>query len=244
MKRGQAETMRTMLVAAVQLLDGVPGTEVASSLVAQVATDLLPSKGALRQRKYMGKDDASVTRKRVISDVISYAENASSQESCASRAASESLSSPKSSEIPEGEEKRDSEESESARAGGDAKNDALLTHPADARVTRKSASAPKPKQWRRVPADFVPTADAVTLATTLGVNLAAELEKFRDHEYAKPKTDVDAAFRTWLRNAAQWNSPARPANGQQRPVRGAMAPVSKSFEKPDWDAIAAEVKAS
>jgi hypothetical protein len=73
--------------------------------------------------------------------------------------------------------------------------------------------------------------DAVTLAGTLGVDLAGELAKFRDHEFAKPKTDADAAFRTWLRNASQWSAPARPANGNGR-QRG-PAPVSPASEFDD-----------
>lgn len=104
---------------------------------------------------------------------------------------------------------------------------------------RDMSREPKARKWTRVPADFAPSADAVTLAASLRVDLAAELAKFRDHEFAKPKTDADAAFRTWLRNAAQWGSARPGANGQQRPVRGAMAPVSTTFESdPDWDAIA------
>jgi len=30
-----------------------------------------------------------------------------------------------------------------------------------------------------------------------------ELAKYRDHEFAVPKTDADAAFRKWLRTAAE-----------------------------------------
>jgi hypothetical protein len=102
---------------------------------------------------------------------------------------------------------------------------------------------PKPRRWRRFPADFEPTEAHRELAQSLGVDLAAELPKLLDHEFADPKTDPAAVLRTWIRNAARF-APRPGLNGQQRPVRGAMAPVSKSFEKPDWDAIAAEVKAS
>jgi hypothetical protein len=152
-KRGQAETMRTMLLAAVQLLAGVRGTEVASSLIAQVATDLMPTKGALRTRKYREKSDALVTQNSVTCDATSDAKTPSPEPSCASRAASESLSSPKSSEILGAEENRVGEEKRVAERS-----------PRNASVTRKGASLVTPRS--------APPAAAPTAATWMAYSTA------------------------------------------------------------------------
>jgi len=74
---------------------------------------------------------------------------------------------------------------------------------------RKRSEQPRVPRWRRVPDGFQPTTAHQALAATLGVNLDVELAKFRDHEYRDPKSDADAAFRTWLRNAATFNSGSR-----------------------------------
>lgn len=56
------------------------------------------------------------------------------------------------------------------------------------------------RRWRRVPAEWEPGPAHVALAKRLGVDLQFQLEKFRDHEFDKPKSDADAAFRNWLRS--------------------------------------------
>jgi len=61
------------------------------------------------------------------------------------------------------------------------------------------------RRWRRVPSEWRPTEKHIVLAVSLGVDLAIELEKFRDHEFRDPKSDADAAFRTWLRNAKRFS---------------------------------------
>jgi len=47
-----------------------------------------------------------------------------------------------------------------------------------------------------------------------------ELAKFRDHEFAVPKTDADAAFRRWLRTAAERrpSSTVIPLHERSRPT--------------------------
>jgi hypothetical protein len=189
-------------------------------VVAEVIDALNPSSNALRQRRHRAKP---VTQTSVTCNASGNAEVTADEPPCASRAASESPSPPKSAEILQGEEKREAEEIESACA----------TRNAPSNARRNASVTPKvtPRKWTRVPADFVVSPDAVTLAGTLGVDLAGELAKFRDHEFAKPKTDADAAFRTWLRNASQWSAPARPANGNGR-QRG-PAPVSPASEFDD-----------
>jgi hypothetical protein len=39
------------------------------------------------------------------------------------------------------------------------------------------------------------------MAKDLAVDLGLELAKFRDHEFDKLRSDPDATFRNWLRNA-------------------------------------------
>lgn len=92
-----------------------------------------------------------------------------------------------------------------------------------------AAAPPKPKsrRWRRFPPDFEPTDSHRELARSLGVDLAAELPKLLDHEFAEPKSDAAAVLRTWIRNAARWGVRAG-ASGAQR-QRG-PAPVSSNAE--------------
>jgi hypothetical protein len=68
-------------------------------------------------------------------------------------------------------------------------------------VIKTQAKQPRPARWKRVPETWQPTASHRELAAELGVNFDLELAKFRDHDYRVTKTDADAAFRTWLRNA-------------------------------------------
>lgn len=72
-----------------------------------------------------------------------------------------------------------------------------------------SPSSRAPKQQSSIPADFDPvlTPSAQEDADFLGAERTAqELRKFRDHYTANGKRmkDWQAAFRTWLNNAAQW----------------------------------------
>jgi hypothetical protein len=60
-----------------------------------------------------------------------------------------------------------------------------------------------------VPADWAPNEGHTELADELRVDLGEQLKLFRDHEFKDPKTDPDAAFRTWLRRAAAYRAPAR-----------------------------------
>jgi hypothetical protein len=69
------------------------------------------------------------------------------------------------------------------------------------------------RRWRRVPADWAPDAGHFELAKSLGVSLESQLVLFRDHEFKDPKSDADAAFRTWLRRAAQYRPPVTRAGG-------------------------------
>lgn len=59
---------------------------------------------------------------------------------------------------------------------------------------------------RRAPADFQITEDLRTWAKAKcpAVDIDAETEKWRDHEYAEPKSDWRAAWRTWMRRAPEF----------------------------------------
>lgn len=86
------------------------------------------------------------------------------------------------------------------------------------------AREPKPRKLRsrRVPAEWQPTDEHRELATKSGVNLDAEVVKFRDWEFAQPKSDWHATFRNWLRNASgggasaprRGRTPIQPSHGE------------------------------
>ncbi len=71
--------------------------------------------------------------------------------------------------------------------------------------TPHSKSAPAREKlkvrWRKVPEGWQPNEGHRALARELGVNLDRQVLEFRDHEFRDPKSDADAAFRTWLRRA-------------------------------------------
>jgi hypothetical protein len=64
--------------------------------------------------------------------------------------------------------------------------------------------APSKKRWRFVPEDWEPKQDHRDKAKKLGLDLGAEVEAYRDHEYKDPKTDPDRTFNQWLRNAEKF----------------------------------------
>lgn len=55
-----------------------------------------------------------------------------------------------------------------------------------------------------MPSDWQPNDAHRKLARELGVSAVDEESKFRDHEYKDSKSDADACFRTWLKNAAKF----------------------------------------
>lgn len=63
----------------------------------------------------------------------------------------------------------------------------------------------------------MPDQTAHDIAASTGVNLQAELANFLDHHAARGTVfkDWQAAFRTWLRNAAKFSSNT-PASGRGR----------------------------
>jgi hypothetical protein len=94
------------------------------------------------------------------------------------------------------------------------------------------AQAPKQKASKRCPADFVVTREMVDWASESGitVDLNAETEKFRDHEYKAAKTDWLACWRTWMRNAQQY-ARGSPAIGKQQALEDHNDAIAAQFIK-------------
>ena len=89
----------------------------------------------------------------------------------------------------------------------DAPTPAVREHRAS-RASRAARSAPMPVGW-------APRSEELALAKTLRVDPAVEALAFRDHHSAKGSrfVDWDAAFRTWLRNAAKFSRGGAPPPG-------------------------------
>lgn len=87
-----------------------------------------------------------------------------------------------------------------------------------------SLGAPKRKKpkrrWTRVPKGWEPSEAHRALAEKLGVNFEHELLQFSDHDFAKPKQDPDACFRTWLRNAKKFQGNGFAGRARPEPQRG------------------------
>lgn len=102
--------------------------------------------------------------------------------------------------------------------------------------TAKPAGPRKAKATKFVPPDWQPSASHQAKAAELGVDLAAQAELFRLHEFKDPKSDFDLAFHRWLRNAPTFAG--RPAN--QNLQRGAgrrdWDPMDQAVNGIDWDA--------
>jgi hypothetical protein len=83
--------------------------------------------------------------------------------------------------------------------------------------TPSAALAPKkrkPTKWTVVPDDWQPSEQHKKLATELGVSLNVEAAKFRDHEFARPKTDPDRCFNRWLRQAKEFAGNRAPVGSE------------------------------
>lgn len=108
---------------------------------------------------------------------------------------------------------------ESAQAEGEAEAEANQIPPVGPPAGdngRTEASTPKrarkharvASRWTRVPGTWQPNDEQRALAAKRGVDFDLELEKFRDYDFSKPKSDPDATFRNWLRTAKPTRAPA------------------------------------
>lgn len=93
------------------------------------------------------------------------------------------------------------------------------------------------RRSRRAPADFLPSDEHRRLAAERDVDLDGELAKFRDHEFANPRSDWPATFRNWLRSATPRKR--HPVDLQIRRFVGGDRP-----EIPVWDRLAAQARGS
>lgn len=80
-------------------------------------------------------------------------------------------------------------------------------------------SAPKSRSKTQYPVDFLPNDSGMAVAAAKGVDVARELEKFRDYHLAKGSTMADwqAAWRTWVGNARP--APAKQETFAERDAR-------------------------
>lgn len=61
--------------------------------------------------------------------------------------------------------------------------------------------------WKTVPPDWQLSPELRQWTRDKGLSEADiddQLERFRDHDYEKPKIRPDACWRTWIRNAIKW----------------------------------------
>lgn len=81
------------------------------------------------------------------------------------------------------------------------RNDASLTR------QREAPSAPSPARGRRrshsVPSSFAISDQLMrwAIATRPDLDIELEIQKFRDHEFKTPRSNWEATFRNWIRNA-------------------------------------------
>lgn len=79
-------------------------------------------------------------------------------------------------------------------------------------LSAREAKSKKPRsaKWKFVPADWQPSDEHREIAASRGVDFDLELAKFRDYEFAVPKSNAVATFRNWLRTARPTLRPGLP----------------------------------
>jgi hypothetical protein len=92
-----------------------------------------------------------------------------------------------------------------------------LSLPTGEKNTHTPARTRADRSTRRCPAEWQPNDGHRQLALSLGVDMLAELEFFRDYTFAKGHSDWDATFRNWIRTAAEKQARSN-GNGNGRPA--------------------------
>lgn len=114
------------------------------------------------------------------------------------------------------------------RAREDVKPDVSRRQPPSAQAEAEAEAEDPPfvpplrvnkRRLRRAPADWEPRPEDRNVAR--GIDLATELAKFRDHEFATPRSDWHACWRNWLRTAAERNRspPGKPPGALDHEAR-------------------------
>jgi hypothetical protein len=129
--------------------------------------------------------------------------------------------------IPENSQRDTLRDSERDRSGTGAGQEQPLNH---LTITETARASQLPKTW-------APTAEHIERARTLGLDLLAEVEKFRAHaeEHNRKAIVWNGAFTRWLINAAQYAK----RNGQ--PARSAGRGYRDPSADTDWEAEAARI---
>lgn len=85
-----------------------------------------------------------------------------------------------------------------------------------------SPTVSRKRRWRRVPTDWSPKDSHRSIAAERGVDFELELSKYRDHDFAQPKSDPDATFRNWLRSASPARKAQQAANRNESAAKAAV----------------------
>lgn len=101
-----------------------------------------------------------------------------------------------------------------------------------------TTGARRAKRAVQIPDTWEPTAAHKEQASELHLNLTTEADKFRDHARANGRTakDWDAAFRNWLRKAAEYVGNVRALPGRPAPDEPAWMAARRPAGPLDYDA--------
>lgn len=94
---------------------------------------------------------------------------------------------------------------------------ASLPSPSPTPAPRSNSPSGRRKPVKPIPDDWQPNEKHAALAAQLELDLATEVDKFRDYDKSKGPIwkEHDPAFNNWLRNNAKWgNSPKNPYSKQ------------------------------
>ena len=87
-----------------------------------------------------------------------------------------------------------------------------VTLPEQIQNRTEQTKRPTKRPGRRVPDDFTPDLDFAVTAIP-DVDAVAEAAKFKDWEFKTPRSDWQACWRTWVRNAKERQSYAKKSSG-------------------------------